>query len=341
MVHGIARCAGASLLIVLISLSGAFACTLPDMRTNERPDPDGKPTQVSVSIIVADLLGVDDVNQQLDIDLIATFSWNDPRLSGLAGCRFNVTEVWVPPISLFNSSNLRLERRNARAQVSVGESGNARFRNRFTGLISSYHNLHEFPFDRHAFKITFGSIRDSVEELEFVADHENTWISDRLNIAGWSVSGVQISAATDALPKSGQPVSVLTLTINAKRDTGYYVYRVIFPLALVVAMSWAIFWVPPSRFEFQIGLGATSMLTAIAFNLMIADALPRLGYLTILDMIMIMAITMVFLAIVEALVAGLFVLRGNEPAALRLDRISRILFPTLLLCGWMIIIFRW
>ena len=83
------------------------------------------------------------------------------------------------------------------------------------------------------------------------------------------------------------------------------------------------------------------MLTAIAFNLMIADALPRLGYLTILDMIMIMAITMVFLAIVEALVAGLFVLRGNEPAALRLDRVSRILFPALLLSGWMIIIFRW
>ena len=341
MVHGLLCGAIACLWTGLIAMSGASACNRPEMRTDQRPDPDGGPAQITISIIVADLLGVDDVNQQLDIDLIGTFSWTDSRLSGLAGCRFNVTDVWVPPILIFNSSNLRVERRNARAQVSVGEGGRATLRNRFTGLISSYHNLHEFPFDQHAFDIELGTIKDGVESLEFVADNDNTWISDRLNIAGWSIGGVDLTTGIRTVPNTDRAISMVTLTINAKRDTGYYVYRVIFPLAIVVAMSWAIFWVPPSRFEFQIGLGATSMLTAIAFNLAIANALPRLGYLTILDMTMIVAITLIFLSIVEALVAGLLVLADKEALAVRLDRVSRFLFPALLLGGWIYIIFRW
>jgi hypothetical protein len=99
-------------------------------------------------------------------------------------------------------------------------------------------------------------------------------------------------------------------------------------------MSWVIFWIPPSRFEFQIGLGATSMLTIIAFNLAVASQLPQLGYLTILDKILVWAIFLVFLSILEALAAGLLVISDREGAAVRLDKVSRILFPVLLFGIW-------
>ncbi|NRA98661.1 MAG: hypothetical protein HRU32_02400 [Rhodobacteraceae bacterium] len=328
-------------LVWLISTALALACTVPpDYRTDIRPNAGDGPTVITASMGVADFMGVDDVNQRLELDMIVQMGWQDDRLIGLEGCRFAITQVWFPPVLLFNSSNLRAARTQARNQVIVGENGKIAYGQRATGFISSYHNLRQFPFDRQFFQIGFGSLRFGVDDLTFIPDPENTWIARRLNIEGWDVFGVSLSNQIVDIQESNLTTDVLTLTIEAKRSTDFYVYRVIMLLLFVVAMSWAIFWVPPKRFEFQIGLGATSMLTAIAFNLSISSQLPQLGYLTILDKMLIWAIILIFLSIVEALWAGLMVLEEREALALRLDRISRVVFPLLLAVGWLLIINR-
>jgi hypothetical protein len=341
MIGWIVRWIGSAFLIASATVQASADCALNNIRTDQRPGADGGATQVSVAFVVADLLGVDDVGQQLDIDLIGTFKWRDPRLVGLEGCRFTISEVWFPRVILFNSSDLRVDRTNALDQVAVGEDGNVTYTNRFTGLISSYHDLRQFPFDAHDFEIELGSIEDEIDSLEFVADDDNTWIANRLNIEGWAIQGVSLTSGPTFVREAGLNVSTVILTISAARNPDYYIYRVMALLFFVVAMSWAIFFVPPSRFEFQIGLGATSMLTAIAFSLSIAGHLPRLGYLTILDKILIWAIFLVFLSIVEALISGLMVLNDNEAGAHRVDWYSRIVFPALLLGGWALMIMGW
>jgi len=139
----------------------------------------------------------------------------------------------------------------------------------------------------------------------------------------------------------GLDLSVLTLRIEAERQASYFIFRVLLPMVLVVAMSWSVFWVPPDRFEFQIGLGATSMLTIVAFNLAIGNTLPALGYLTALDAMIVWAILLVFLSITEALWAGLLHLNGKISQARNLDRISRVLFPLALFTGWTAFITLW
>ncbi|WP_380052514.1 hypothetical protein ACFE33_09045 [Falsihalocynthiibacter sp. SS001] len=321
-----------------ISDTRVIGCELPIIRTGLRPTPEAGPTEVKVSLVVSDFLGVNDVDQQLDLDIYALFQWTDPRLAANAGCRFGRTEVWFPRIALLNSSNLRALNTNALNQVSVGEGGVVTYRQRFTGEISSYHNLSRFPFDQHEFKVEFAALEADVQELQFIADSENTWIAETLNIEGWFVHGVEIMSGNRTFRDTGEIRSAISLSIFADRNPGYFLYRVMLLLSFVVCMSWAIFWIPPSRFEFQIGLGATSMLTAIAFTLSIASDLPKLGYLTIMDKSLIWAVTLIFLTIVEALIAGLLVLRERENAAIRLDQVSRFVFPALLIGGWYFII---
>lgn len=323
-----------ALMILIGTALNVFACTLPAMQTNLRPAPLDRATEVTTSFIVADFLGVDDVNQKLDIDLIGVFSWQDDRLSGLEGCRFNVADIWFPPMVLFNSSQLREARTNARNQVEVGENGLVTYKQRYTGLISSYHNLKNFPFDRHTFEIHLGALDLNYDNLQFIADTENTWINERLNIEGWDVTGIKLLSSKSFTREIGQDISLLSLEIRAKRNPEYFAFRVMLLLVFVVAMSWAIFWIPPSRFEFQIGLGATSMLTIIAFNLSIASNLPQLGYMTIMDKILVWAIFLVFMSICEALLAGLLVLNKREGLAIKIDKFSRVLFPSLLVIVW-------
>lgn len=318
--------------------SSAALCKPANIKTGIRPNAGGAPTNVTVAIYIADFLGVNDVDQQLDLDIYVEFSWFDPRLADKSGCRYGRTEVWFPQILLKNSSNLRALFNNALNQVSVGGGGKITYRQRLTGNISSYHNLKRFPFDSHDFKINLIAAQGSINELVFLANNENTAISKKLNIEGWDILGINLEATTEKLAQSGEHVSGLTLTISAKRNPDYFLYRVLLLLMFVVAMSWTIFWIPPSRFEFQIGLGATSMLTSIAFNLSVANNLPKLGYLTILDKTLIWAIFLIFLSIVEALFAGLLVLKKRDDVALRIDKVSRVLFPVLLFSGYYVII---
>lgn len=328
----------AGCLALFLWTAGALAqCTLPEMRTDLRPNAEAGPTELTVSFIVSDVLGVDDLNQQIELDVISRMIWEDPRLAGLEGCRFHRTDIWAPDLFVYNSAQGRRANTQARDQVVIREDGSVSYRQRFTGFVSSYHNLQSFPFDSHQFEIDFGPINARTDELVFTINQEDTWISDRLNIEGWD--NIRIAAETRAVYRDvdDREVSVGTLTISADRNANYYLFRVIVPLSFVVAMSWFIFWVPPSRFEFQIGLGATSMLTVIAFKLAISGTLPALGYLTALDKMLIWAIFLVFVSMTEALVAGLLVMADKERAALRLDRFSRVAAPALFFLGWFMI----
>jgi hypothetical protein len=329
----------AGMMLVLASgfvPSGAMAqeaCVPPPMRTDIRPPGDG-PTVVEVTYYVVDFMGVDDANQQIELDIQAMAKWTDTRLAGLVGCRLPLTSVWYPRMYLLNSSNLRRGNTQARDQILIGEEGRVFYLQRLTGTISSYHSLRRFPFDSHDFRIDMALVEHSVDELVLRPGPRGAGISDRLNVEGWSIRGVQLTTAEEAVGDSEVLVPTATLTISADRQATYYIYRVLGLLMLVVAMSWVVFFVPPERVEFQIGLGATAMLTAIAFSLSLASSLPTLGYLTVLDSMLVWAIFLVFLSIVESLVTGNLASRGRQETAVRMDWISRFAFPAMLFAGW-------
>ena len=327
-------------LIALLALAQtSLACTVPtELKTDLPPGGTEQPTDVTVSFSIIDFMNVDDENQRIELDMFLQMSWTDPRLAQLSGCRVPITAVWFPRIRLLNSDQFRVAYRNSRNQVAIGDNGTVSYTQRFTGAVSSYHTLTRFPFDSHIFSIDFVNLQERGNWIEFTADSENTWIADRLNIEGWSIGDVSLSVSEMTLQRTEMNFEKLSLKIEAKRNPEFYIYRLITLLTLVVAMSWVIFWVPPSQFEFQIGIGATTMLTAMAFVFAISNQLPPVGYLTVLDKMVIWAIILIFMSIVEALIAGRLVLANKEEQARRLDWVSRFCFPILLFSGWTIVI---
>jgi len=314
--------------------AGASACTLPPMHIAERPGFGGPPTEVAIGLIVGDLLTVDDVNQQMTADLFATLEWSDPRLDSLDGCSFQRARVWTPPITLFNSAVLSTERTQARDQVSVGPDGRVRYSQRYRGEISTYHALHRFPFDRQSFTILVGSLGEGPSELLLRTLPEKSALAQRLNIEGWRITSYQVDAQVAFVPTLDADRSVFAATIDAERMPGFYMFRILLPLLFIVAMSWAVFWVPPKKYEFRLGLGATSMLTVVAFQLAMSNYLPRLGYLTKMDGLIIWATATVFLTIASTIFTGRMIIKRAGEKADRLDGAFRIAIPILFFAGW-------
>ena len=124
-----------------------------------------------------------------------------------------------------------------------------------------------------------------------------------------------------------QEFSRVLVRISADRKVEFYVWKVILPLIVIVAMSWSVFWVHPSDLNTQMQVSITSMLAAIAFNFAISGALPTLAYLTWIDAFIFTCYSIIFLSIVEDMVVHVAWRSRRRHLAHRLDRWSRWVFP--------------
>jgi len=307
---------------------GAGPCSPVGIPTDARPNPNGPPTEVTVAVFMVDLTKVDDPSQSLTGDFLVFQSWTDPRLAELAGCRLPLTTVWHPRLDFLNSGAMQPRRATLADQVEIGPGGLVQHQQRYFGSLSTYHSLREFPLDRQAFLISLVSPDYAQDEVSLVVDERQTGRRSVLNISDWIVDSVYASLGTYSPETAvGRTLATYEFRIVAGRQVGFYVWKVILPLALIVAMSWAVFWISPIQFGPQIGLSATAMLTLIAFQFALVSVLPKLAYFTVLDEFIAGSTILVFLALVEAVLAVSLVAADKKAMALRMDAICRWAFP--------------
>ena len=66
------------------------------------------------------------------------------------------------------------------------------------------------------------------------------------------------------------------------RKPGFYLWKVLLPLIVIVALSWSVFWVPDERFAQRSRITATGVLTVVAYQFGFGADRPRIGYLTLM-----------------------------------------------------------
>ena len=69
----------------------------------------------------------------------------------------------------------------------------------------------------------------------------------------------------------------------------------------------------------QIGVGATSILTLIAFRFTVDGILPEIPYLTRLDLFILLSMLMVFGNLVESVATAHLFATGRETLAVKID----------------------
>jgi hypothetical protein len=139
------------LLLPINALAEDF-CEIPAMRIDQRPGHYGPPTEITLGILVADILEIDDVDQTLTGDFISEMIWVDPRLKDLVGCRFQLSKVWHPRIESINSTTRSAKRKFAKDQVEIDVGGLVRHYQRWYASVATYHHLGHFPFDPQNFR---------------------------------------------------------------------------------------------------------------------------------------------------------------------------------------------
>ena len=111
----------------------------------------------------------------------------------------------------------------------------------------------------------------------------------------------------------------------AKRHLTFYIFRILVPLGLIIAVSWITFFL--QDFGKRVDVTSANLLLFFAYNFTIANDLPRLGYMTYLDALLVGT----FIISVLTLGYNVYLKRqeskGRETRARQIDRYMIWLYP--------------
>ena len=194
--------------------------------------------------------------------------------------------------------------------------------------IKNEFNLKSFPFDKQ--KIVF-QVYDSayfletrvidVSKFSFIALDEFMSNDD---IPGWEKKSYKIinKPTKGTTQFEGTYGDSILLSIELERKPGYYIFKVIFPILLILLICWSVVWVDPKELEARLTITIVCLLSLIAYNFVIDSELPKLEYLTVLDCIIL--ISYVYATVPNLLsIISFRLLSTNLPLGNKIEQVSK------------------
>lgn len=283
------------------------------------------PVQVKTAVFIVDVRDIDGARQNFSADVLIRLRWNDPKLVGEQKF-LPLSAAWHPNIQIVNRISVQTTLPEG---LEVDPQGNVTYRQRFIGQFGCNMNLREFPFDQQEFPVRLAAVGFTAQQVHLVPDLEEV-IRPKFTLTDWKVlsskKGAEIYSVPGGLQLAGYKAGFI-----AKRYFLFFLVQIIMPITLILGMSWIAFWLDYKQVGPRISICITSMLTIVAYRLLIANFIPRLSYLTRMDFFVFTSTFLVFLSLVTVVGISRFVLLEKNDIARKLDRYSRLIFPILFL----------
>lgn len=294
-----------------------------------RPGRDmGSPTKVEVEIFLIDIDDVDGASQSFDANVYYELRWSDPRLvkEDRSERRLPLYDIWHPRVQLINQKNVV---KSFPEIVEITPSGEVIYRQRMYGSFSQPLELQEFPFDQQVFEIQLGAVGYNSKQVQLVVGSDNR-VSKLFSLPDWNIINWKVeSRSVQPFHGSDNMVGIIAFSVKATRRAGYYIGKVIIPLFLILAMSWVVFWIDPRETGPQISVAITSMLTLIAYRFSIGTNLPKVEYMTRLDLFILASSILVFASLIQVVTTSSFAKSDRIMLARKIDISCRWLFPVI------------
>ena len=160
-----------------------------------------------------------------------------------------------------------------------------------TYIIQNDFKLQTFPFDKQILKIAYLSTND-IDDYE-MTNKWNTYSAmnyflKNQNINGWDIKGFNLYNTIEE-DEQDMFVSTAVIEIQIERQHGYYIYKVLIPILLILLVCWSVVWVDPKELEARLTITIVCLLSLIAYNFVIDSELPKLEYLTVMDWIILVS----------------------------------------------------
>ncbi|XP_071185720.1 gamma-aminobutyric acid receptor subunit beta-3-like isoform X1 [Salvelinus alpinus] len=285
-----------------------------------RPDFGGAPVAVGMSIDVASIDMVSEVNMDYTLTMYFQQYWRDKRLAYL-GIPLNLTldnrvadSLWVPDTYFLNDKKSFVHGVTVKNRmIRLHPDGTVLYGLRITTTAACMMDLRRYPLDEQNCTLEIESYGYTTDDIEFYwkgGDNAVTGVTrielPQFSIVDYKLVSRNVVFSTGAYPR-------LSLSFKLKRNIGYFILQTYMPSILITILSWVSFWINYDASAARVALGITTVLTMTTINTHLRETLPKIPYVKAIDMYLMGCFVMVFLALLEyAFVNYIFFGRGPQ-----------------------------
>ncbi len=318
------------------------------------PPTEHGPVVVDIGFYLSDIDDINEEQETFEFEGILTLSWTDPRQAfdpnetgydeKFFQGNYQFAEVfngWWPQVYLANESGKydrqgMLLRIRADGQIIYIEEVNA--------IAETYMRLRRFPFDTQRFDAVFKVLGFDKDQVILRVDEATTgkWDDDdhQVRVPQWYPPEVHTSIREYDPVYGGATSAAATafvMHLHMKRNPGYMIRLVVFPLTVLVILSWSVFWMSRSSLGDRMDISFIGILTVVAYQITISDLIPKISYLTLLGAFLIVSFLMISANVIVNLVVGRIDERGNYALGDLVDLRCRKIFPAIYLLTLLIV----
>ena len=144
-----------------------------------------------------------------------------------------------------------------------------------------------FPFDSQKLRIELETPY-STKLVKLVGDPEVDpgILRDQVKMlrnAEWEFTDAHIEESNVSyFSEEDGTLSQLSIVIDAKRRSGFYLVHIYLPVFIILSLCYFALWLPEKWSEAIVGTFVTCLLSLIAFNFIVSEDIPKVGYLTVM-----------------------------------------------------------
>lgn len=294
-------------------------------------------SDVNIGLSIDQIVNVDQQSETFSVVASLQLIWLEPELAfSPDSCNCSVKKMALdelislasknrlvlPVFTIFNQQGNRWSQNEI---VFIESSGKITYQERFTTTLQAPDfDFQDYPFDRQLFKVRV-DLNIPTEIFTFKEiDNPAEPLGDELGEEEWTV--IKHYSTIEKIPfDNNLEKSRFTRTIEVRRHLNFYLFRIFIPLFLIISISWVIFFLKDYGRQLEVASG--NLLVFVAFNFAISNDLPRLGYLTLLDRIIITSFACAALVVLISVYQKRLEANGRMELADRIDNMVLTFYP--------------
>lgn len=309
------------------------------------PPTGGAPVSVTARFDLHDINQIDDDAETFEFSGLMTLEWTDPRRAFQPGSdgvgervytgdyQFNeISPAWYPLIVLVNES-ATLERGGVSLRVRA--DGSCTMVQTINAVAKTDLNMRTYPFDRHRLTAVFGVLGFGPDSVSLVpaAAPDGASLGGGLTVPQWDVTGVGLTIDPSATREQiAARMTMIVLQVDVRRQAFFILRLVVLPLALIVCLSFAVFWMDRSSLGDRISVSFIGILTGVTYQLVMSQSMPQISYPTLMHAFLYLSFLTMCATVVINLAVGAMDKAKRYEVGDRIDYTCRWIFPAGYLC---------
>ncbi|KFZ69306.1 Gamma-aminobutyric acid receptor subunit gamma-1, partial [Podiceps cristatus] len=240
------------------------------------------------------------------IDIIFAQTWYDSRLkfnSSMKVLMLNsnmVGKIWIPDTFFRNSRKSDAHWiTTPNRLLRIWSDGRVLYTLRLTINAECYLQLHNFPMDEHSCPLEFSSYGYPRNEIEYKWKKTSVEVADPKYWRLYQFAFVGLRNTTEISHTLSGDYIIMTIFFDLSRRMGYFTIQTYIPCILTVVLSWVSFWINKDAVPARTSLGITTVLTMTTLSTIARKSLPKVSYVTAMDLFVSVCFIFVFAALME------------------------------------------